>query len=178
MKLPPITLSDVESKIYLIRGRKIILDVDLAGLYGVTTFNLNKAVRRNKERFPPDFRFELTEAEAEPLKFQIGMSKKVGRGGRRTLPAAFTHEGIAMLSSVLRSEQAIQVNIAIIRVFVRIRELLISHKELSKRLDALEDTHEQKFKVVFDAIRELMSERAVPLKRIIGLGEGNDSDSH
>lgn len=109
MKSGLIELGAVESKIYLIRGRKVILDVDLAVLYQVMTFNLNKAVSRNLDRFPPDFMFQLTAEEAEPLKFQIGMSKVRGRGGRRTLPFAFTQEGVAMLSSVLRSEEAVRV---------------------------------------------------------------------
>ena len=164
-----IPAEDIEARIYLIRGRKVMLDVDLARLYGVTTFNLNKAVRRNLKRFPQDFLFQLTKTEAEPLKFQIGMSKSEGRGGRRTLPNAFTQEGIAMLSSVLRSERAIRVNISIMGVFAHLRQLLINHKDLSDRLDLLEEKYERRFKVVFDAIRKLMAEQPVPRKVIQGL---------
>jgi hypothetical protein len=164
MALIPITLSDIETKIYLIRGRKVMLDIDLARLYKVTTFNLNKAVKRNYQRFPDDFMFQLTSEEAEPLKFQTGMSKSVGRGGRRTLPFAFTQEGIAMLSSVLRSEQAIQVNITIMRIFVHLRELLMSHKDLEAKLQALEGKYERRFKIIFDAIRKLMIEQPVAKK--------------
>ncbi len=115
--------------------------------------------------------FELTTEEAEPLKFQIGMSKISGRGGRWTLPLAFTQEGIAMLSSVLRSPQAISVNVVIMRTFLKLRELLITHKDLAQRLDALEGRYDRKFKAIFDAIRERMSERAVPRRRIIGLAK-------
>lgn len=165
------SLRDVEKKIYLVRGKKVMLDVDLAKLYGVTTFNLNKAVRRNIDRFPDDFAFQLSGEEAEPLKFQSGMSKLAGRGGRRTLPWGFTQEGIAMLSSVLRSDQAVQVNITIMRVFVHLRELMVSHQDLARKLESLENLHEKKFKVVFDAIRELMSERVAPRKKILGLWE-------
>lgn len=108
-----ISLELIERKIYLVRGQKVMLDSDLAELYGVETFNLNKAVKRNLDRFPQDFMFQLTKEEAEPLRFQTGMSKAEGRGGRRYFPYAFTEQGVAMLSSVLRSERAIHVNIAI-----------------------------------------------------------------
>lgn len=174
MKPIHLPLKDIESKIHIIRDRKVMFDVDLAMLYGVTTFNLNKSVRRNFSRFPEDFMFQLTEAEAEPLKFQIGMSKVRGRGGRRTLPYAFTQEGIAMLSSALRSEQAIEVNIAIMRVFVHLREMLVTHGDLSRRLDVLEGKYEKRFKIVFDAIRKLMSEQSVPRKRVKALDLGSE----
>lgn len=169
-----VRLSDIESRIYLIRGQKVLLDRDLAILYGVTTFNLNKAVRRNIQRFPRDFMFQLTLEEAEPLKFQIGMSKVTGRGGRRSMPFAFTQEGVAMLSSVLRSEQAIQANITIMRAFVKLREMLISHKDLAERLSQLEKKYDQRFQSVFEALRELMSTHAVPRKRVIGLNRRDD----
>lgn len=151
-----------------------MLDVDLACLYGITTFNLNKSVRRNIERFPDDFMFQLTKAEAEPLKFQVGMSKPSGRGGRRTLPLAFTQEGIAMLSSILRSNQAIIVNIGIMRAFVKLRKLLLTHEDLARKLEALEEKYDKQFRVVFDAIRELMSEHSIPRKRVIGLGKRHE----
>src|SRR3989304_935083 len=132
----------IEGKILLIRGQKVMLDSDLAELYGVETFNLNKAVKRNIDRFPSDFMFQLTKEEADSLRFQIGMSKTTGRGGRRYLPYAFTEQGVAMLSSVLNSKGAVQVNIAIMRAFVRLREMIASNKELAKRFDDLEKRYD------------------------------------
>jgi hypothetical protein len=155
----------IDSKILNIRGHRVMLDSDLAELYGVTTFNLNKAVKRNISRFPEDFMFQLTEEEAASLRFQIGMSKPKGRGGRRYLPYAFTEQGVAMLSSVLRSRRAVQVNITIMRAFVRLREMIASHKDLTRRLNNLERKYDAKFKIVFDAIRELMAP-AKPNQRI------------
>ena len=152
-----ITVDLVANKILLIRGLKVMLDSDLAELYGVETFNLNKAVKRNLNRFPSDFMFRLTVKERDLLRFQIGISK--GRGGRRYLPYVFTQEGVAMLSSVLRSQKAIRVNIQIMRAFVRLRDILAVHKDLARRLESLEkkfDSHDSQFKVIFDAIRELM----------------------
>ncbi len=151
-----VTAGTIEQKIYLIRGQKVMLDSDLAELYGVETFNLNKAVKRNIERFPSDFMFQVTKNEAESLIFQFGMSKTGSRGGRRFLPYAFTEQGIAMLSTVLKSKRAVQVNIAIMRAFVKLREMIASNKELAKRLDELEKKYDAQFRVVFDAIRELM----------------------
>jgi hypothetical protein len=156
----------IERKILLIRGKKVMLDSDLAKLYGVETFNLNKAVKRNIDRFPEDFMFQLTKEGADSLRFQIGMSKTKGRGGRRYLPYAFTEQGVAMLSSVLNSERAVQVNIAIMRVFVKLREMIASNKELAKKLDKLEKKYDTQFKVVFDAIRELMTPIEPKLRRI------------
>ena len=143
-------------------------DTDLAILYGVETFNLNKAVRRNLDRFPKDFMFQLTKVEVESLTFQIGMSKLPGRGGRRTRPYAFTEQGVAMLSTVLNSERAIKVNIAIMRAFVNLRQLATTRKELSARIDALQknyEEHDATIKQVFDAIRTLMAPR-LPARRI------------
>jgi phage regulator Rha-like protein len=134
-----------------------LLDADLAELYGVTTFNLNKAAKRNLNRFPQDFMFQLTAEEAGALRFQIGMSKPKGRGGRRYLPYVFTEQGVAMLSSVLRSKRAVQVNIEIMRAFVRLREILATHKDLARKLEALKKRDDSQFKVVFEAIRQLMS---------------------
>ncbi|HET6900104.1 MAG TPA: ORF6N domain-containing protein [Vicinamibacteria bacterium] len=144
-----------EKLIVLIRGHKVIIDVDLARLYGVTTGRLNEQVRRNRDRFPDDFMFELTAEEAAALRSQSAISK-TGRGGRRYRPLAFTEQGVAMLSSVLRSARAVQVNIAIMRAFVGLREMLASHRELAARLDQMEKTYEAQFKVVFDAIRALV----------------------
>jgi hypothetical protein len=137
----------IEKAILLIRGHKVMLAHDLAALYGVETFNLNKAVKRNLGRFPPDFMFQLTVQEFNNLKFQIGRSSW---GGRRTPPYAFTEQGVAMLSSVLRSSRAVQVNVEIMRTFVRLRQLLASHAELARKLSALEKKYDEQFKVVFE----------------------------
>ncbi|HEV8242681.1 MAG TPA: ORF6N domain-containing protein [Nitrospirales bacterium] len=128
--------------------------MDLAKLYGVTTFNLNKAVKRNLDRFPEDFMFQLTYQEVRNLIFPNGISSW---GGTRKLPRVFTEQGVAMLSSVLKSKRAVHVNIAIMRAFVRLRELIASNKDLAKRLDELEKKYDSQFKVVFDAIRHLMA---------------------
>lgn len=156
---------EIEKAIYLIRGEKVMLDRDLALLYGVQTKILNKAVKRNFQRFPPDFMFQLTEDEAEALRFQIGTSNK-GRGGRRYLPYVFTEQGVAMLSSVLNSERAIVVNIEIMRAFVKLRQLLASNTDLARRLDELESKFDKQFKIVFVAIRQLMAKPAGDRKEI------------
>jgi hypothetical protein len=163
----------IEKKILLIRGEKVMLDADLAELYQVATFNLNKAVKRNIDRFPQDFMFQLTKQEADSLRFQIGMSKTEGRGGRRYLPYVFTEHGVAMLSTVLNSERAVKVNIEIMRAFVRLRQMLASNAELARKLDALEKKYDAQFKVVFDAIRQLMTP-PVTKKRKIGFRSGDD----
>lgn len=133
----PVTSEFIERRIFLVRGQKVLLDSDLAELYQVSTKNLNKAVDRNKERFPADFMFRLNRDEHESLRFQIGTSK-IGRGGRRYAPHAFTELGVAMLSSVLKSDRAIQMNIYIIRAFVKLRELLFTHKEFARKLEVIE----------------------------------------
>ena len=130
-------LTQIQNLIYEIRGTKVMLDSDLAKLYGVETFNLNKAVKRNLHRFPNDFMFQLTKDEYDALIFQIGISKK-GRGGRRFLPYVFTEQGVAMLSTVLNSEQAIAINIQIMRTFVQIKKFALEHKELNRRITDLE----------------------------------------
>jgi hypothetical protein len=148
----------IERSIFLIRGHKILLDSDLADLYGVKTKYLIQAVKRNIERFPPDFMFQLTNDEFDAMRSQIVTSK--GKGGRRYLPYAFTEQGVAMLSSVLRSKRAIQVNIAIMRVFVRLRELMLSHRELAHRLAELEHHvkyHDKQIQSIFEAIHRLIS---------------------
>ncbi len=142
-----------------------MLDRDLALLYRVETKALNRAVKRNLKRFPPDFMFQLTADEADVLRYQIGTSKK-GQGGRRYLPYVFTEQGVAMLSSVLNSERAVLVNIEIIRAFVKLRQMLASNVELSRRLDELESKYDNQFKVVFDAIRQLMSPKVRNRKEI------------
>ena len=159
----------IEQKIYLIRGHKVMLDADLAGLYRVTTGNLNLAVRRNQRRFPQDFMFQLSRDEAQSLLLQNARAK--GRGGRRTPPYAFTEQGVAMLSSVLNSERAVEVNITIMRAFVRLRAMLATHAGLARRLDELEQKYDEQFREVFEAIRELMTPEAVPPSRRIGFAK-------
>jgi hypothetical protein len=144
-----------------------MLDQDLAELYQVETKALVQAVQRNAKRSPPDFMFQLSFQEFTALRSQIVTSK--GRGGRRTAPYAFTEHGVAMLSSVLRSERAAEINIEVIRAFVKLRQLVVSNSELANRLNHLEQRYDSQFKVVFDAIRQLMSETTqVPPKRRIG----------
>ncbi len=146
-------MATIEQKIMLIRGQKVLLDKDLAVLYGVATRDLNKAVSRNIDRFPEDFMIQLTSDEFKNLKSQFGTSSW---GGTRKLPRAFTEQGVAMLSSILRSKRAIEVNIQIMRAFVKLREMIASHKDLAKKLEELEKKYDAQFRMVFDAIRELM----------------------
>ena len=155
----------IERSILLIRGEKVILDQDLAELYGVETRVLVQAVKRNINRFPSDFMFQLSRAEFDNLRSQIVTASW---GGRRSAPYAFSEQGVAMLSSVLRSKRAVQVNIEIMRAFVRLRQMLTSHADLERRLSALERKYDRQFKVVFDAIREIMSPARPPRKRQIG----------
>ena len=143
----------IDRSILLIRGQKVILDRDLAVLYGVSTGNLNRAVSRNLDRFPSDFMFQLTRQELSDLIFYFGTSSW---GGTRKLPRAFTEQGVAMLSTVLHSKRAVQVNIEIMRAFVRLRRMIASHAELARKLKALEKKYDAQFRVVFDAIRQLM----------------------
>lgn len=149
-----VTVEQVESSILLLRGQKVMLDADLAALYGVETRALVQAVQRNHNRFPEDFMFRLTKEEFDDLRSQSVISSRWG--GRRYPPYAFTEQGVAMLSTVLRSERAVQVNIEIMRAFVRLRAMLASNVELARRLDELERRYDTQFKIVFDAIRELM----------------------
>jgi len=162
----------IERRIYLIRGQKVMLDTHLAELYSVTTFNLNKAVKRNLDRFPADFMFQLSKDEAAALRFQIGMSKSAGRGGRRYLPYTFTEHGVAMLSSVLRSKRAVQINIAIVRAFVRLREILATHKELAAELAELKRTQQKQgtqIVAIFQILDKLLEPPPEP-RRQIGFG--------
>jgi len=154
----------IESQILLIRGHKVMLSSHLSALYGVEPRALVQAVKRNRERFPKDFMFQLSAREFAVLKSQIVIS--TWGGARRAAPYAFTEQGVAMLSSVLRSKRAVLVNIQIMRTFVRLRRLLASHAELQRRLDDLEKKYDKTFKVVFDAIRELMEPPEKPRKRI------------
>ena len=162
----------IERRICLIRAQKVMLDSHLAELYAVTTFNLNKAVKRNLERFPADFMFQLSKGEAAALRFQIGMSKPAGRGGRRSLPYAFTEPGVAMLSSVLRSKRAVQVNVASMRAFVRLRGILATHKELAAELAEVKRTQRKQgtqIAAVFEILDKLLEPPREP-RRQIGFG--------
>ena len=193
MKADPIALQ-AERRILLLRGKKVMLDSDLAELYGVEAKVLNQAVKRNRERFPEDFMFQLSKEEAAQLRSQFvtlntandddddssqsvtsSASDEASRSQTVTLkrgknikylPYAFTEQGVAMLSSVLRSSRAVQVNIAIMRAFVRLRELLLTNADLSRKLDAIEKKYDSQFKVVFDALRQLMTPPDPPRRRI------------
>src|SRR4029077_8430988 len=155
----------IEQTILVIRGHRVMLDADLAILYGVPTKRLNEQVQRNKKRFPSDFMFQLIPVEVERLRSQSATSK-TGSGGRRYRPYVFTEQGVAMLSSVLHSERAIQVNIAIMRAFVQLREIIASNKGLARRLNELEKKYDGQFRVIFEAIRELMAEPKPKSRRI------------
>ncbi|MCC7365374.1 MAG: ORF6N domain-containing protein [Dehalococcoidia bacterium] len=164
------------ASIQVVRGQRVMLDRDLAALYGVETRSLNRAVRRNLDRFPGDFMFQLTADEVEDLRSQIGISS--GHGGRRYLPFVFTEQGVAMLSSVLSSPRAIQVNIEIMRAFVRLRAMAASHAALARKLDELENRYDRQFASVFDAIRKLMTPPPVAAprrKRRIGFETTGDT---
>jgi len=169
---------DLAQLVFLVRGEKVLLDADLAMLYGVETGALNRAVKRNFERFPADFMLQLTPAEWEDLKCQIGRSSSPiaaakakkprairsqpetasAHGGRRAIPYAFTEQGVAMLSSVLRSQRAVEVNIAIMRTFVQLRRLMDSNRDLRLRIEAMETRYDEQFSQVFDAIKQLIAE--------------------
>ena len=164
----------IERAIILVRSEKVMLDSELAEIYGVTTKRLNEQVRRNLKRFPSDFMFQLTAEEAESLRSQIATSKE-RRGGRRYLPYAFTEHGALMLANVLNSERAAQTSVMVVRAFVRLRQLVATNAELARKLEALENKYDAQFKVVFDAIRQLMSPPANP-KREIGFHVKYDDD--
>jgi hypothetical protein len=162
---PAVTADNIQNSIRLHQGQKVLLDFDLAALYGVTTGHLNRAVKRNANRFPTDFMYIVAAQDATHLICQFGTSKSK-RGGRRKPIMAFTQEGVAMLSSVLRSERAALVNIEIMRAFVRLRSLLTAHADLARRLDDLEMRYDEQFRAVFEAIRELMAPPEPPRKQI------------
>ena len=158
----------VINKIYLIRGKKVMLDRDLAGLYAVQTRRLKEAVRRNIDRFPEDFMFELSPAEFEPLRSQFATSK-TGRGGARYLPMAFTEQGVAMLSAVLNSETAIQVSIQIIRVFTWMREILLTHKDILQQLQKMEKKmtgYDTDIALIFEYLKQLLNPVQPPRQKI------------
>ena len=159
-----ISIEVIVSKILIIRGKRAMLDKDLAGLYEVRTKNLNKAVKRNIERFPEDFMFQLTKEEVESLRFQIGTSK---RGGRRYSPYVFTQEGVAMLSSVLNSPRAVQVNIQIMRAFVKLRRMILTNVDLKRKVEEMESKYNKQFVIVFKVIKQLL-EPSVKERKVIG----------
>ena len=162
----------IERRIFLIRGKKVMLDRDLAGLYGVPTRRLNEQVKRNRKRFPADFMFRLTTEEAKAVPSLRSQNAILKRGQHiKYAPYVFTEQGVAMLSSVLRSERAIEVNIVIMRAFVKLREILATHKRLAQKLNALEkkyEKHDMQIKAIFDAIRQLIEAPATPPGRRIG----------
>ncbi len=160
-----VPVEKIEQKIYLVRGQKVIFDVALAELYGVETRIIVRAVKRNPDRFPADFMFQLKNQEVMILRSQIGISN-TSRGGRRYRPYVFTEYGVAMLSSVLHSRQAIHVNIEIMRAFGRLRHILAAHKDLARKLEELEKKYDSQFRVVFDAIRQLMTPPPSKARRI------------
>lgn len=162
---PLLGAEEISRRILTIRGQRVMMDADLADLYEVSTKMFNQAVRRNRDRFPGDFVFRLTEDEFKGLRSQFVTSKK-GRGGRRYLPHVFTEQGVAMLSGVLNSPRAVDVNIAIMRAFVRMRQMLVSHEELARKVDALEKKYDARFRLVFDAIRALMEPPKPPRRPI------------
>jgi len=159
-----VSAEKIERIIFSIRGQKVILDRDLADLYEVTTKALNQAVKRNERRFPTDFMFRLTKGEKEELVTNCDRFQTLKHSS--ALPSAFTEQGVAMLSSVLRSKRAVAVNIEIMRAFVRLRKILTSHAELARKLEELEKKYDSQFRVVFDAIRQLMAPKEVPSKKI------------
>ena len=153
----------IASKIYFIRGQKIMLDQDLAKLYGVETAQLKRAVRRHRDRFPDDFMFELSKSELDDLRCQIGTSKW---GGTRYIPFAFTEQGVAMLSGVLNSDRAIKVNIQIMRTFTQLRNMLANHKDLKHKIEVMEKKYDEQLRIVFEAITQLLEVDEKPKKKI------------
>lgn len=150
-----VPIGRVENAILLVRGHKVILDVDLAALYGVTTTRLNEQIKRNQDRFPGDFAFRLTKEEFTDLMSQSATSSS-RHGGRRKLPLVFTEHGAIMAANVLNSKRAVQASVQVVRAFVRLREMLSSNSDLARKLEELERKYDRQFKVVFDAIRQLM----------------------
>jgi len=165
-----LTDGELVEKIFIIRGQKVMPDKDLAEMYGVPTFRLNQAVKRNRTRFPPDFMFQLTSEEFKGLISQIAISKKDGRGGVRKLPFAFTEQGVAMLSSVLRSERAIQVNIQIIRVYTKMKQLLLDNKDLWVKVEKIEQSlvkKDEEVKEIFKVLKKPLFQEDKP-RNVVG----------
>jgi hypothetical protein len=166
-----VPLERIAAAIHVLRGHRVMLDADLAILYGVTTKRLNEQVKRNRDRFPADFMFRLTARETVVLRSQVATTKS-GRGGRRSPPVAFTEHGAVMLASVLNSPTAVDASIQVVRAFVRLREILATHRDLARKLADLENRYDAQFRVVFDAIRELM-QPPIPLRKRIGFTAGS-----
>jgi phage regulator Rha-like protein len=166
-----IEISVIEDKIFIFRGHKVMLDEHLAALYGVEVKVLVRSVKRNLVRFPDDFMFQMNKEELENLRCQFGTSSS-GYGGRRYLPYVFTENGVAMLSSVLNSKRAIQANIQIMRAFTKLREWLATHSDLQEKIRKLEDKFDQKYQVVFDAIKKLQDDGPEKHFRVKSFGEG------
>lgn len=162
--LVPIPIERVDKAIFIVRGEKVILDSDLAKLYGVSTTRLNQQVKRNPDRFPNEFKFQLSKEEYQTLILQSATTK--GRGGRRKLPNAFTEYGAIMAANVLNSDVAVRASVEVLKAFKRQREMLKSNAELAKKLSVLERKYNAQFKIVFDAIRQLMSPPRPPRKEI------------
>lgn len=160
-----IPLERIEQKIYVIRGERVMLDSDLAEIYGVETRVFNQAVKRNLNRFPEDFMFQLTEEEHEVLRSQIVISK-TGRGGRRYLPYVFTEHGAIMAANILNSEKAVTASVQVVRAFVKLRQILIKNADLAKKLEEMEKKYDSQFKIVFQAIRQLMTPPDKPQRKI------------
>jgi len=160
-----VSVETIAGKIYLIRGTKVMLDRDLAELYGVETKALKQAVRRNFKRFPPDFMFELTKEELKNWRSQFVTSNSIKMGLRHS-PMAFTEQGVAMLSSVLKSDRAVEVNIQIIRVFVKLRQLFLDNEELRKELEGLKQITDERFQIVFETLDQLIKIENMPKKKI------------
>ena len=156
-----IPVERIQKCIYLLRGQKVMLDKDLAGLYGITTKRLNEQVQRNIDRFPSDFMFQLNNEETEALRSQFATSKR-GRGGRRYNPYVFTEQGVAMLSSVLRSKRAVEVNIAIMRTFVQLRRILADNALLRRKIEAMERKYDEKFQQVFAVLKQMVKVEKKP----------------
>jgi hypothetical protein len=172
----------IDSVIHLVRGERVILDTDLAKVYGIPTFRLNEAVKRNRERFPNDFLFQLSKDEFDALKSQIAMSKK-GRGGRRTLPYAFTEHGAVMAANILNSDRAVQMSIFVVRAFIKMRQTITANKALTEKLEELEkkitgrlDVHEKAIVYVLGELKKLMEPPKLPepKRRPIGFGQGEE----
>jgi len=171
-----IPVERIENKILIIRDQKVMLDADLAELYGVTTKRLNEQVRRNLNRFPADFMFQLTAEEAGVLRSQFATSN-TGRGGRRYLPFAFTEHGAIMAASVLNTPRAIEVSVFVVRAFVKLREMLAAHKDILRKLEEMEKKYDSQFQVVFDAIRQLRAPPDRKSPRRIGFKSGPNGAS-
>jgi ORF6N domain len=160
-----VPIERIEKRILFLRGQKVMLDADLARIYGVTTARLNQQVKRNQDRFPAEFMFQLTKEEFDNLMLQFATSSP-GYGGRRKRPYVFTEHGAIMLASVLNSPIAVRASLQVVRAFVRLREMLATHKDLARKLEALERKYDSQFKVVFDAIRQLMAQPEPKEKKI------------